>query len=186
MLHKYRLGLCIEPNHQLKVACWLQNRIIVPIYFRGEFVGWQARYVDTLADKDTPKYVTMPGMKKSEVLYNFDRAVNQPFVVVVEGVIDVWSVGDCGCSLRENTDARQHALLGEHWRGKPVVLLLDGDADESREKQLAILQRSGNHSAVVAIQLPVGSDPGNYDSVTINRIILAQALQQGVSIPAIS
>ncbi len=66
------------------------------------------------------------------------------------------------------------------------MLLLDGDADESREKQLAILQRSGNHSAVVAIQLPVGSDPGNYDSVTINAIIRAKAAEAGVSIPAIS
>ncbi len=103
ILYKYRLGFCIEPNRQLKVACWLQNRIVVPIYFRGEFVGWQARYVGNPPNEDIPKYVTMPGMKKSEVLYNLDRAINQPYVVVVEGVIDVWAVGDCGCSLRENT-----------------------------------------------------------------------------------
>lgn len=183
VLDKYHLGLCIEPNPRLKVACWLDGRIIIPIRFQGETVGWQARYVGNPPNKDIPKYVTMPGMKKSEVLYNFDRAVNQPYAVVVEGVTDVWAVGDCAVAAFGRTlSARQHALLGEHWRGKPVVLLLDGDARESREKESASLRRSGNHPAVVVVQLPEAYDPGAYDWATINRIVHAQAAEAGVSL----
>jgi hypothetical protein len=185
VLVDYDLGVCLEPNRQLTVACWLYNRIIIPIRFHGELVGWQARYVGEPANKDVPKYVTMPGMKKSQLLYNFDRAVTQPYVVVVEGVTDVWAVGDCAVAAFGKTlSARQHALLGEHWRGKPVVLLLDADADESREKQSSILRRSGNHPAVVVVELPDGSDPGTYDTATITNMIRARAAEAGVSIPA--
>ncbi len=59
----------------------------------GIRVGWQARYVGEPRYRDMPKYYTCPGMPKSQLLYNFDSTMTKPFVVLVEGITDVWRIG---------------------------------------------------------------------------------------------
>ena len=54
-------------------------RIVIPFYLRGGLLGWQARTIE--ADV-VPKYFTMPGMKKSHTLYNFDAAARWPAIML--------------------------------------------------------------------------------------------------------
>ena len=94
---KYGVAYC----HKTFGFSQVQNRLIIPIEMDGRLVGWQARYVGELNwnASGVRKYYNMPGMKKRKMLYNWGRASRSRIVVVVEGVTDVWSVGDAGVGL---------------------------------------------------------------------------------------
>jgi hypothetical protein len=182
VLDYYSLGYCIEPDPHWGPGFGrlIFGRITIPIFFDGAYVGWQARYVGQPPNRDVPKYVTMKGMRKGSFLYNLDRAKSQPYVVVVEGVTDVWAIGDCAVAAFGKTLSRaQQLLLAEYWSNKLVVLLFDPDADEATEKQSAILERSGNYSNVVTVTLRDGRDPGSYDARTIKAVIRAEMHRAG-------
>lgn len=72
-----------------------QGRIVVPIETDGRLAGWQARFAGDQDWKSSgvPKYYTLRGMKVSTAVYNLDRARAYPWVIVVEGVSDVWAAG---------------------------------------------------------------------------------------------
>ncbi len=171
LLDYYGVGYCVEASPEYRTA---YNRIIIPVWFRNEYVGWQARYIDEPPD-GCPKYYTCPGMAKSQLLYNFDRACNLPFVVLVEGVTDAWAVGDHAVALLGKTmSMHQRALLQAYWQGKPVVLLLDPDAREEMTGIIDLLLTTGG-SPVIQVLLPEGYDAGDYDRTTIMNIIHTQA-----------
>ena len=52
----------------------VRGRLIIPVHLRGEFVGWQALRVDGQAAGRGPDCLTAPGMRRSQLLYNLDRA----------------------------------------------------------------------------------------------------------------
>src|SRR5262249_25633230 len=103
-----QVGFCVEASPEFPMA---GGRIVIPVTFQGRQVGWQARRLGDAADSGGPKYVTMPGMHKAEVLYNYDAARTSPFVVVCEGVSDVWSFGP-----------EAVALFGKHISGQQLKL----------------------------------------------------------------
>jgi hypothetical protein len=178
VLDYYGVGYCVESNPRFAAA---QDRIIIPVWFRGEYAGWQARFAGEPTMSWMPKYYTMDGMAKSRLLYNFDRAVHKPFVVVVRGVTDVWRIGDWAVATFGTTlTPDQHALIEEHWRGKPVILLCNLLAALEREPPSPTVWRYGNHPAVVRVHLPNGYRPANYDTTVIQNFISAQAAQAGV------
>ena len=56
--------LDVKPRHAA-----VAGRIVIPVYMRGRLVGWQARRIGDLPEwKATPKYLSCPGMKKSQIL----------------------------------------------------------------------------------------------------------------------
>lgn len=63
------------------------KRIIFPIYNHFDvLVGWQARDITDLSDF---KILTKPeGLKKSLLLYNYNRYYSEEFITIVEGPID--------------------------------------------------------------------------------------------------
>ncbi len=104
---EYGVGYCLEPAWEFPA---MRGPIVAPVWFRGKLVGWQGRYVGNPVPDGTPKYFTMPGLHKNQILYNFDRARQCSFGVIVEGVTDVWSFGPEAVALFGNPS------LASKWR----------------------------------------------------------------------
>jgi hypothetical protein len=123
------------------------STVVATITMDGRDVGWQARLLydpDKLDDARCamlgfiwntekqkyvrpPKYFTMPGMDKREVLWNYDNARRSDTVVVTEGVYDAARVGRCAvATLGKYVSEKQALLLQQYWRH--IVILLDPDA----------------------------------------------------------
>jgi hypothetical protein len=161
------------------------GRILIPVHFRGERVGWQARYVGTVTKESRiPKYLTLKGFSAKRTLYNYDRARASRVVVVCEGVTDVWAVGPEAVGLFGKTiSARQVELLGD-WvaEGGLVVLCLDPDAwEEEGAEQKFSLDRLKDQlkGRLVAVRLPDARDPGDYERATLWRLIGRACADQG-------
>ena len=182
MFDYYGISYCIRAHSRYPLA---QNRIIFPIYMREQLVGWQARYVGTTDWHLTPKYYGLPGMPKRLMLYNYDKAKTQPFVVLVEGVTDCHVIGDPAVAvLGKTVTAVQFELIVNTWDGKPVILIFDPEAQEEMQKVMYNLQQQ--NMVTVPVTLPAGYDCGDYAPRSIWDIIYAQARQLGVVLPRIA
>jgi hypothetical protein len=176
------VAYCVTPCTNRQMA----GRLYVPIRMEGRLVGWQGRYPMDIdwATTGMSKYYNAPGMRKAQLLYNYDMALRQPLVVVVEGVTDVWKVGPPAVALfGKSASAEQARLLAAGWYGKPVVILLDGDAAEEAEKvrrQVAAL----HPGPVVVVALPEGLDPGCCPRDALWQLLRAEAELQGANLPA--
>lgn len=182
MMQKYGISYCTVASRNFPLA---QDRIIFPIYMNAELVGWQARYLGTDSNPKIPKYYTMPGMKKRLVLYNYDNAKTQPMVVISEGVTDVHVIGDAGVAIfgKRLSDV-QISLLIQTWGGKPIIFLLDPDADDVADKTQRDIERLQHAGQIVlSARVADGYDPGDYDPSALWNIIRAQARDRGVVLP---
>jgi len=156
------------------------NRIIAPVYMNSVRVGWQARYVGEPIYRGIPKYYTCPGMHKSRVLYNFDHARCYPFVVVVEGITDVWRIGDQAVALLgKSLSSQQSTLLKDTWENKPIIVVMDSDAHEEAGRIVDVLAASGGNPAV-SVRLPAGKDPADLPDDEIWDAIHSEAQRVGI------
>lgn len=151
----YSLGYCDSDNDFMA-----SKRIIIPIFYEGSPAGWQARKVDP--DARGPKYFTAPGCPVGSLLYNYDIARRQPFVVLTEGVTDVWRVGaPAVCLFGKALSGGQKTLLLNTWRSKPILIMLDRDAMRENEKVFKEL-RSIHDGPVHEVCIPEQyGDPGD-------------------------
>ena len=173
----FRVGYCVEAD-EFNPSC--QNRLVCPIYKGDTLIGWQARKI-TAVSKSSPKYMTMPGFKKSAWLYNHDLAVNYRVVVVVEGVTDVWAVGPAGVALLGKTMSLAQKDLLKSWANKRglCVLLLDPDAHASSASLLPDL-RTLFAGRAVSVTLPDNKDPGDLPRAVIWAEIAAACTAAGI------
>lgn len=176
LVQDWRVLYCSDDPHP-----FVSNRVIIPIYYEGKFIGWQARYVGK-PPENVPKYFTMPGMRKSAVIYNLDRAKQYPFGVLVEGVTDVWSVGFQGiATFGAELHSHQLACIQSTWRHTGVVLLADGDVTDTDEKKVRYerlksrLKLCNFERGVLEVRLPEGTDPGTYRSIDLWSLIVSRA-----------
>lgn len=67
-------------------------RVVVPIFFGGELVGWTKRAID---DYTKPKWEHSPGFKKSNILFGADRVAGDSLILVEAplSVIMLWQYG---------------------------------------------------------------------------------------------
>lgn len=176
------VGYCYHASSRVSLA---QDRLIIPFIEKGTLVGWQARCPDEKPWKmlREPKYFTMPGMPKGRLLYNYEKASNEPVIVVCEGPTDVWRVGPVGVALLGKQATRaQEELLAKLAATKPLVLLLDGDAlndQECLQKQLKDRAPNG----LVSLVLPPDQDPGDLTREELWELIYGQAEADGVRLP---
>jgi len=171
---KFDVGFCAAVSPDTTTAC--KGRIYIPVKHNGALVGWQCR---AITDAAKPKYLNAPAMKKSTLLYNYDQARSQPFVVVVEGVPSVWRLGAAAvCLFGKSMSMAQHNLIVKTWANKPIFLLLDQDAKFEMEQAAALLSRSA--SRVIQIILPDTRDPADYSFSDISTMLLDRAAAEGV------
>jgi hypothetical protein len=181
---QYGVAYCAEPAWSYPMTL---NRLILPVQLHGKLVGWQARCV---GERDwsggVPKYYTMPGMKTSQTLYNFDRAARCPFVVLTEGATDVWRFGPEAVALfGKNLSEAQFELIAgvPAWREGCVIVLLDGDAKEEGRKIKKRLARWARHA--VWLGLPEGWDPGRYSTERLREVVFSGARRSGIDLTAL-
>ena len=183
----FRLVFCLADENEN-----VSGRIIIPVYRESKLVGWQARYIGEPTADYIPKYYTMPGLPKRQVLYNYDNAMHSRFGVIVEGVTDVWRVGRQGVAILGSTmSSQQIALAQAAWGKTGVGLMLDPElATEARKRPdrptgyEKIVERLSDVTAfkwgLLQIKLALGEDPGNIVSTDeLWRIIQSQAQAAG-------
>lgn len=148
------------------------HRIIAPIYFDNNLVSYQGR---DYTNQSNLKYKACP--KKDEVmehqncLYGMDLAMYTNFVVVVEGIFDVWKLGPgavatFGTSFTWN----QVKLLSERWKNR--IILYDKDAEKKSIELGNTLSSLGGNTMVAT--LDAITDPGEF---TIKE---AQKIMKGI------
>jgi DNA primase len=184
---------CLDSRPALR-----EPRIIIPIHelvaapepgpTRGRLAGWQARTAAAQPAEGTPKYLTAAGMRKSDLLYGLPLAVGTTGpVVIVEGITDVWKIGNNAVAVLGKTISHaQCDLLVRHFGGRPIVVWLDEDADVDAARMRDAIQAArasaGDWAPILVARTPAGrDDPGGCTSEQIGAV-LRQAL--GTAAPA--
>jgi len=122
---KYKLK-CVGP-----VSKRWKHTLIAPIYFHHRIVAWTAA---DITRKRVNKYknatieeVLIP---VNQTIYNIDSATHT--ILVVEGLTDVWNIGDgAGGLYRKYATRQQLKILSDFDR---VVVMLDADAKREAEQ----------------------------------------------------
>jgi DNA primase len=112
----------------------LAGRIAIPIHTsKGEVVAYAGRYIGEPAE-DTPKYKLPPGFRKSQELFNIDRAIAEPPdqpLVIVEGFFDAMRLHQHGyrkvvALMGATMSDTQEKLIAQHVHcGSRIIVMLD-------------------------------------------------------------
>lgn len=150
--------------------------LIVPVYQYGHYWFWQGRLVPVdgtehgdLERRATgefySKYYIPRGAKKNWALYNLDNAEKFSEVAIVEGVTDVWRIGDNAvATFGKQLSPAQKKTLRDRFRGKRLVFVPDMNDPQTvaiAEAQRIELLSSGSFSAVEISCIESGKDPGS-------------------------
>lgn len=151
-----------------------RGRLVIPIkkLESGQPVhfGWQSRQI--VDDPSAAKYCTARGFKKSQALYGIEwvDGSTEP-VLIMEGPTDVWRAKKNAVAIWGKTASEsQKALILQHLRDRPLVIVLDQDAladakklrTELRDRRKSEKQWHSKLPVVVA-RLEKGRDPADYD-----------------------
>ena len=109
--------------------------IVIPIHnVKGEVVAYAGRWPGEPPDQDTPKYKIPTGFKKSQELFNLDRASKEPAdkpLVIVEGFFDVIKIHQHGyhkviALMGSTMSVAQEELIRQHTeRQGHIIVMLD-------------------------------------------------------------
>jgi len=158
---------------------FLARRLFIPVFHRFEdglgLAGYQSRVIPGLSVREGPKYWTMPGFQRSRVLYNMHNAVQQPMIVIVEGITDVARVGLCAVALLgKSLSATQRQILTAADSQVRIAVLLDSDAKAAARTLVRSLTTSTlaqpSNRVVFNVALPTG-DPGDYTTEELHQFI---------------
>jgi hypothetical protein len=173
----FGVGVCtMVTNDKYRI---MRGRVYMPVTVNNKLVMFQGRKVGQVSKNDI-KYYTAG--KKSLALYNHDRAVHQPLVVVVEGVPSVWRLGAPAVALFGKTLSHwQCTTIATTWVGKPVFLMLDHDADVEGYVASGVEQLCRYGANVVPVLLPDARDPADYTRPELHEMLTSAADAVGVS-----
>ena len=161
---------------------FFEPRLLMPVINRNRLVLWQAR---SFKDKAKLKYINTPHVPKGNFIYNMDAAWHFRDVVLVEGVTDVWRVGDNAiCPFGKTLSAKQVKIMKTLWGhcGR-LLIVLDKDArggvgENGKPKQdYAETMRKKLEKAeafprgVYLYTLPDNRDPAEYSEAEIRSTL---------------
>lgn len=151
---------------------FLAGRCVIPI--RDE-KGQLVAYVGRAVNGEEPKYRFPAGFRKSQVLFNLDRAMQTGGrnVIVVEGFFDALKVHQAGhptviALMGSSFSQRQSELLLSHFAD--VTLMLDGD-DTGRWAADVMVQLLQPKASVRNLELPNRVQPDQLSSAEINVLV---------------
>jgi 5S rRNA maturation endonuclease (ribonuclease M5) len=150
----------------------LKGHVVIPIHNEGnELIAYAGRAIDG----SEPKYRFPAGFRKSQVLFNLNRArrSENKAVVVVEGFFDTMKVHQAGhhnvvALMGSTISDQQIALLATHF--PRAVLMLDGD-EAGRHASAAITERLRQRIGVAVIHLGDDTQPDRLRSGEINQLL---------------
>ena len=170
---------------------FLVGYIIVPVWFRGKFVGWQGRYpaASTPTKRWPPKYFTMPGLPKTNILGNYDHAAKFRSVVLVEGWFDVFGgAGPHGVLVfGSSISDTQMRLLRSTWTEGQIIYALDPDLltkpdSKERTERMLVQLKIAFPGRFVHVRLPADEDPGSLSRSAFRAIAESEARKSGITI----
>ena len=138
----------------------MSGRVAIPIHDeRGRLIAYSGRAIDGT----TPRYLLPAGFHKSQVLFNYHRAVesgDKP-LIVVEGFFDCMRIHQAGfpcvvALMGARLSSAQRALLTN--RFSRVVLMLDGDPP-GRRASAQIASELGRAVGITDLHLPDNLQP---------------------------
>lgn len=149
------------------------NRIVAPVVFRKKLVGYQGR--DMTCNPNVPKYLASDDLHTKLLLYNYDRFVGGP-LVLIEGFFDCWTLGDNAVgAFKSVISAEQRALLWE-LRPSRLYIAFDPDVWGAQDKVKNILESADTLSSFFPVHLvkfPTGYDPNKLGTQLAWQYILA-------------
>jgi DNA primase len=125
----------------------MADRIAIPIQnLEGKVVAYAGRFPGEPLDEDTQKYKLPPGFRKSQEIFNIDRAgKEQGPLVIVEGFFDCMKLHQFGyrkvvALMGSTMSAAQEELIRRHTdRNSQVIVILDEDeAGKSGREDIAV------------------------------------------------
>lgn len=173
----YRTEDPLIPKEEWKLLEFYDDRLLIPIIQGRRMISWQAR---SLYDAKKRKYLFPAGGHKSHYLYNVDNAAFSPNIVIVEGVTDVWKVGNVAREGQPTARARlpiqavalfgktsstmQMDILCTMWSydGSCVVMLDPGEEANMKDMCREFQRRKAFPNGVSYLSLKEGTDPGDY------------------------
>jgi DNA primase len=162
-----RSGLAF-PDNSGKWISRFQKRLMIPIRnIQGKIVAFTAR---RLSDAQKSKYINSPDspiFKKSEILFNLDRAKNSKVhkTVLVEGQIDAIAAQQAG---NENFVASQGtAITPQHIKliarfSRSIEVALDPEASGVKATERIIPIALSEEVDTTIVEIPEGEDPGSF------------------------
>jgi DNA primase len=125
----------------------MADRIAIPIHnVKGEVVAYAGRFIGA-PPEGAPKYKLPPGFRKSQELFNLDRAVKEPAeqpLIIVEGFFDAMKLHQHGClkvvALMGSTmSTAQEELIRQHTNSQShvIVMLDENDAGKAGREDIA-------------------------------------------------
>jgi DNA primase len=126
----------------------MADRIAIPIHNpEGAVVAYAGRFIGEPGD-DQPNYRLPRGFRKSQELYNVDRAIKEPAdvpLVIVEGFFGCMMLHQLGCRktvalMGSTMSAAQEELIRKHTdRKSQVIVMLDEDeAGRTGREEIAV------------------------------------------------
>jgi len=113
----------------------MEGRIAIPIHnANGEVVAYAGRFPVEEPPEGTPKYKLPPGFRKSQELFNLDRAIKEPDdkpLLIVEGFFDCMKLHEHGyrkvvALMGASMSPTQEELIQQHTnRDSHVIIMLD-------------------------------------------------------------
>jgi DNA primase len=151
---------------------FLAGRCVIPIRDeKSRLVAYAGRAVDG----EEPKYRFPAGFRKSQVLFNLDRAMQTcgRNVIVVEGFFDAMKVHQAGypavvALMGASFSQRQSELMLSHFAS--ITLMLDGDETGRRAAEV-IAELLKPKASVRKVELPNRVQPDQLSSAEINVLV---------------
>lgn len=146
-----------------------RHRILIPIYWNGEMISFQARDVTNKAEV---KYKACPKEREKihhqEILYGHPSGQRKKVAACVEGVTDVWRLGPItlACFGIEYT-RRQVRALAQSFERVAIIFDDDPQAVHQAEKLVSELRFRG----VVAWRIPITGDPADLSNDEAEQLI---------------
>ena len=113
----------------------MADRIAIPVHnAKGEVVAYAGRFPVKEPPEGTPKYKLPPGFRKSQEIFNLDRASKEPAdkpLLIVEGFFDCMKIHDHGYKkvvalMGSSMSPAQEELIRQHTNSQShVIVMLD-------------------------------------------------------------
>lgn len=143
------------------------ERIVIPLFWRGQLVGWQARRLPGQQGKD--KYRNSPDFPRDRTLYNYDP--QQKELLLVESPMSVLRhfhhVPQMTATFGAKVTEQQIQLCDRFSR---VLLWFDNDeAGWNATKKVG--DALNRYAPVWVVDSPWAADPGDMDDATVEELL---------------
>jgi DNA primase len=134
----------------------MEGRIAIPIHnVKGEVVAYAGRFPGEPGE-DTPKYKLPQGFRKSQELFNIDKAIKEPAdkpLVIVEGFFDAIKLYQNGYKkvvalMGSTLGATQEEMIRQHTDSQSLVIVMLDENEAGQAGRDDIACRLSKHCFV--------------------------------------